>query len=238
MTIYTPPGYESSKQNYPVLYLLHGMGGDENAWTELGRASQILDNLIARGAAKPMIVVMPNGHVIIDAAPGETADGFYKPNTFRLRGGFAGEMEKSFPDIIQFVEKNYRVKADKAHRAIAGLSMGGLHSIAISANYPNTFDYIGLFSAATPQENEKIEVYHNLDQKFKLQKENGYQLYWIGMGKTDFLYQNGTLFRNKLDEIDMKYTYYESQGGHTWRNWRIYLSEFAPLLFKEKESEK
>ena len=147
-------------------------------------------------------------------------------------------MEKSFPDIIQFVEKNYRVKADKAHRAIAGLSMGGLHSIAISANYPNTFDYIGLFSAATPQENEKIEVYHNLDQKFKLQKENGYQLYWIGMGKTDFLYQTGTLFRNKLDEIDMKYTYYESQGGHTWRNWRIYLSEFAPLLFKEKESEK
>ena len=238
MTIYTPPGYESSKQNYPVLYLLHGMGGDENAWTELGRASQILDNLIARGAAKPMIVVMPNGHVIIDAAPGETADGFYKPNTFRLRGSFAGEMEKSFPDIIQFVEKNYRVKADKAHRAIAGLSMGGLHSIAISANYPNTFDYIGLFSAATPQENEKIEVYHNLDQKFKLQKENGYQLYWIGMGKTDFLYQSGALFRNKLDEIDMKYTYYESQGGHTWRNWRIYLSEFAPLLFKEKESEK
>ncbi len=238
MTIYTPPGYESSNQNYPVLYLLHGMGGDENAWTELGRASQILDNLIARGAAKPMIVVMPNGHVIIDAAPGETADGFYKPNTFRLRGSFAGEMEKSFPDIIQFVEKNYRVKADKAHRAIAGLSMGGLHSIAISANYPNTFDYIGLFSAATPQENEKIEVYHNLDQKFKLQKENGYQLYWIGMGKTDFLYQSGALFRNKLDEIDMKYTYYESQGGHTWRNWRIYLSEFAPLLFKEKESEK
>ena len=238
MTIYTPPGYESSNQNYPVLYLLHGMGGDENAWTELGRASQILDNLIARGAAKPMIVVMPNGHVIIDAAPGETADGFYKPNTFRLRGSFAGEMEKSFPDIIQFVEKNYRVKADKAHRAIAGLSMGGLHSIAISANYPNTFDYIGLFSAATPQENEKIEVYHNLDQKFKLQKENGYQLYWIGMGKTDFLYQSGALFSNKLDEIDMKYTYYESQGGHTWRNWRIYLSEFAPLLFKEKESEK
>ena len=238
MTIYTPPGYESSNQNYPVLYLLHGMGGDENAWTELGRASQILDNLIARGAAKPMIVVMPNGHVIIDAAPGETADGFYKPNTFRLRGSFAGEMEKSFPDIIQFVEKNYRVKADKAHRAIAGLSMGGLHSIAISANYPNTFDYIGLFSAATPQENEKIEVYHNLDQKFKLQKENGYQLYWIGMGKTDFLYQSGALLRNKLDEIDMKYTYYESQGGHTWRNWRIYLSEFAPLLFKEKESEK
>ena len=238
MTIYTPPGYESSNQNYPVLYLLHGMGGDENAWTELGRASQILDNLIARGAAKPMIVVMPNGHVIIDAAPGETADGFYKPNTFRLRGSFAGEMEKSFPDIIQFVEKNYRVKADKAHRAIDGLSMGGLHSIAISANYPNTFDYIGLFSAATPQENEKIEVYHNLDQKFKLQKENGYQLYWIGMGKTDFLYQSGALFRNKLDEIDMKYTYYESQGGHTWRNWRIYLSEFAPLLFKEKESEK
>lgn len=113
MTIYTPPGYESSKQNYPVLYLLHGMGGDENAWTELGRASQILDNLIARGAAKPMIVVMPNGHVIIDAAPGETADGFYKPNTFRLRGGFAGEMEKSFPDIIQFVEKTIGLKQIK-----------------------------------------------------------------------------------------------------------------------------
>ena len=234
LTIYTPPGYESSTEKYPVFYLLHGAGGDEEAWMALGRASQILDNLIAQGKAKPMIVVMPNGHTANASAPGESDKGLYKPDmSTMMRSGFAGEMESSFKDIIKFVESTYRVKADKENRAIAGLSMGGLHSMVISANYPNTFDYVGLFSAATgidPRNNS--EMYKDFDAKLKKQKENGLKLYWIGMGKSDFLYNSGIEFRKKLDGIEMKYTYRESDGGHIWKNWRIYLTEFVPLLFK------
>jgi len=232
ITIYTPPGYEESKEKYPVLYLLHGMGGDEEAWIALGRTAQILDNLIAQGKAKPMIVVMPNGNVAQEAAPGESNLGFYKP-TFQLPSTMDGKYEATFPDIIKFVESSYRVKADKSSRAIAGLSMGGFHSLHISRYYPNTFDYIGLFSAAIlPDQKVTSKVYENLDETLKTQKANGYKLYWIGMGKTDFLYKSGVAYRERLDKIGMKYTYVESEGGHIWRNWRVYLSEFTPLLFR------
>lgn len=232
ITIYTPPGYEDSKEKYPVLYLLHGMGGDEEAWIALGRTAQILDNLIAQGKAKPMIVVMPNGNVAQEAAPGESNLGFYKP-TFQLPNTMDGKYEATFPDIMKFVENSYRVKAEKSSRGIAGLSMGGFHSLHISRYYPNTFDYVGLFSAAIlPGQNATSKVYENLDETLKAQKDNGYKLYWIGMGKTDFLYKPGVEFRERLDKIGMKYTYVESEGGHTWRNWRVYLSEFAPLLFR------
>ncbi|HPE58381.1 MAG TPA: alpha/beta hydrolase-fold protein [Bacteroidales bacterium] len=232
VTIYTPPGYEKSKEKYPVLYLLHGAGGDEEAWMTLGRASQILDNLIAMGKAKPMIVVMPNGNVIQDAAPGEGRDGFYKPN-FMVDKTMDGTYEANFMDIIKFVENNYRVNADKANRAVAGLSMGGFHSFHISRYYPNTFDYVGLFSAALmPREDATGKVYNHIDGTLKKQMENGYKLYWIGIGKTDFLYDANKEFRQKLDGMGMKYTYTETEGGHIWRNWRVYLSDFAPLLFK------
>lgn len=232
ITIYTPPGYEDSKEKYPVLYLLHGMGGDEEAWIALGRTAQILDNLIAQGKAKPMIVVMPNGNVAQEAAPGESNLGFYKP-TFQLPNTMDGKYEATFPDIIKFVESSYRVKAEKSSRAIAGLSMGGFHSLHISRYYPNTFDYIGLFSAAIlPDQKVTSKVYENLDETLKTQKANGYKLYWIGMGKTDFLYKSGVAYRERLDKIGMKYTYVESEGGHIWRNWRVYLSEFTPLLFR------
>ncbi len=232
ITIYTPPGYENSTEKYPVLYLLHGAGGDEEAWITLGRTAQIMDNLIAQGKAKPMIVVMPNGNVIQDAAPGEGSAGFYKPQ-FMVPKTMDGTYEASFPDIIKFVESNYRVKAEKANRAIAGLSMGGFHSLHISRYYPNTFDYVGLFSAAIlPNQDVSHEVYQNFDSTLKNQMENGYKLYWIGMGKTDFLYDSGKQYRAKLDSMGMKYTYRESEGGHIWRNWRIYLSEFLPLLFQ------
>lgn len=232
ITIYTPPGYENSTEKYPVLYLLHGAGGDEEAWITLGRTAQIMDNLIAQGKAKPMIVVMPNGNVIQDAAPGEGSAGFYKPQ-FMVPKTMDGTYEASFPDIIKFVESNYRVKAEKANRAIAGLSMGGFHSLHISRYYPNTFDYVGLFSAAIlPNQDVSHEVYQNFDCSLKNQMENGYKLYWIGMGKTDFLYDSGKQYRAKLDSMGMKYTYRESEGGHIWRNWRIYLSEFLPLLFQ------
>jgi enterochelin esterase-like enzyme len=232
MTIYTPPGYEAGNEKYPVLYLLHGAGGDEEAWVSLGRASQILDNLIARGKAKPMIVVMPNGNVIQDAAPGEGAKGYYKPQ-FMIPKTMDGTYESTFMDIIKFVESNYRVKADKADRAIAGLSMGGFHALHISRYYPETFDYVGLFSAAIlPNQDVSPVVYHNIDGTLKKQKENGYKLYWIGIGKSDPLYQSTVDYRAKLDSIGMKYTYRESEGGHIWKNWRVYLSEFVPLLFQ------
>jgi len=232
LTIYTPPGYESSKNDYPVLYLLHGAGGDEEAWMTLGRASQILDNLIAQGKVTPMIVVMPNGNVIQDAAPGEGSDGYYKPQ-FMVDKTMDGTYEANFKDIISFVESNYRVKADKADRAVAGLSMGGFHSFHISRYYPNTFDYVGLFSAAImPREDATSKVYTDIDGGLKKQMENGYKLYWIGIGKSDFLYQANADLRKKLDEIGMKYSYTETEGGHIWRNWRVYLSDFTPQLFK------
>ncbi len=232
ITIYTPAGYENGNDKYPVLYLLHGMGGDEEAWIALGRTSQILDNLIAQGKAKPMIVVMTNGNVAQEAAPGESSLGMYKP-TFQLPNTMDGKFEETFTDVIKFVESNYRVKADKADRAIAGLSMGGYHSLHISRYYPNTFDYVGLFSAAIMTDPKNTsKVYENFDRTLKIQMTNGYKLYWIGIGKADFLYKNVSDYRAKLDGIGMKYTYRESEGGHTWTNWRVYLSEFAPLLFK------
>jgi enterochelin esterase-like enzyme len=231
ITIYTPPGYEYSSEKYPVLYLLHGAGGDEEAWITLGRTAQILDNLIAQGKVQPMIVVMPNGNVSQSAAPGEGIRGFYKPQ-FMVPNTMDGSFEASFPDIMYFVEDNYRVKEEKASRALAGLSMGGFHSLHISRYYPNTFDYVGLFSAAIlPNQNVSHEVYTDIDGSLKKQKENGYKLYWIGMGKTDFLYDSGRNYREKLDNLGMEYVYRESEGGHVWRNWRIYLSEFVPLLF-------
>lgn len=233
LTVYTPPGYEANpKVTYPVLYLMHGAGGDEKAWLELGRATQILDNLIAQGRAKPMIVVMPNANITQDAAPGEGSAGFFKPQ-FMAPETMNGRFEASFMDIVHFVENNYRVKPGKANRAIAGLSMGGFHAMHISRYYPNTFDYVGLFSAALmPREDATRKVYSDIDKTLLAQKENGYRLYWLGIGKTDFLYEANQAFRTKLDEIGMDYEYLETEGGHTWRNWRVYLSEFASKLFQ------
>jgi len=231
ITIYTPPGYETSTKKFPVLYLLHGMGGDEEAWIALGRTSQILDNLIAQGKAVPMIVVMPNGNVAQEAAPGESAEGLVKP-TMQLPNTMDGKMEETFMDIVKFVESNYQVVNTKSGRAIAGLSMGGFHSLHISRYFPDTFDYIGLFSAAImPNNKATSKVYADFDNTIMAQKNNGYKLYWIGIGKTDFLYKNVQEFRAKLDGIKMPYEYRESEGGHTWVNWRIYLSEFVPRLF-------
>jgi len=231
LTIYTPAGYEQTKNKYPVLYLMHGMGGDEEAWSALGRAAQILDNLIAQGKAKPMILVMPNGNISQQAAPGESTDGFYKP-TMQLPNTMDGRMEESFPEVIKFVETNYRADATKAKRAIAGLSMGGFHSLHISRFYPNTFAYVGLFSPAImPFGKTTSAVYENFDTSLQKQKDNGYNLYWIAIGKTDFLYKSVADYRKKLDALGMKYTYVESEGGHVWSNWRDYLAAYAPLLF-------
>lgn len=232
MTVYTPAGYEQSQQRYPVFYLLHGMGGDENAWSELGRAAQILDNLIAQGKAEPMIVVMTNGNAAMEAAPGESSLGFAPPTT-QLPRTMDGSFETSFPEIVSYIDTNYRTKADKAHRAIAGLSMGGFHSMHISKQYPDMFDYVGLFSAAIlPRDGVTSPIYADMDQKLAKQFEQAPRLYWIAIGDKDFLYQANADYRKLLDSKGYKYVYRESPDGHIWKNWRIYLSEFAPQLFK------
>lgn len=232
MTIYTPSGYENSGKKYPVLYLLHGMGGDEEAWISLGRTAQILDNLIAEGKAQPMIVVMPNGNVSQEAAPGESSIGLMVPNP-QLPRTMEGSMEESFPDIVKFVDSNYRTIKSKSGRAIAGLSMGGFHAMHISKQYPDWFDYIGLFSAAIrPRDGVTSSIYDNQEGKLKVQFDKRPKLYWIAIGKSDFLYKLNEDYRKQLDEKGYQYTYYETEEGHIWKNWRIYLSEFAPLLFK------
>ena len=232
ITIYTPAGYETSGKKYPVFYLLHGMGGDEEAWVTLGRAVQILDNLIAQGKARPMIVVMTNGNVDQEAAPGESSLGLYRPG-MQLPRTMEGSMEQSFPDVVKFVESNYRVEKKKASRAIAGLSMGGFHSLHISKEYPDLFDYVGLFSAAIlPMKEGSSPIYENMDQKLKVQFSKHPKLYWIAIGNTDFLYKTNVEYRKKLDEAGYKYEYFETEGGHIWRNWRIYLGMFAQRLFQ------
>jgi len=235
LTVYTPAGYETSGKEYPVLYLLHGIGGDENAWSELGRAAQIMDNLIAQGKAEPMLVVMTNGNISQEACPGETSEGFRVP-TMMLPKTMEGSFETAFPDVVKFIEKTYRVKKDKAHRAIAGLSMGGCHSLFISINYPDLFDYVGLFSAAVDRQQNNQEGYPNIyadrNQKIDRLFSKHPKLFWMGIGKTDFLIQSNNDLRAYLDSKNHKYTYLETEGGHIWRNWRIYLTEFTPLLFK------
>ena len=232
LSVYTPAGYETSNKRYPVFYLLHGMGGDEEAWLTQGRTAQILDNLIAQGKAEPMIVVMTNGNVSQEAAPGETSAGFVPPS-MNLPKTMEGSFESSFMDVVKFIDANYRTIAKKQGRAIAGLSMGGFHSKFISLNNPDTFDYVGLFSAALGVTDPSISpIYQNEDAKLKAQFAKKPALYWIGIGKTDFLIQANNAYRQKLDGLGYKYQYMETDGGHIWRNWRIYLTEFTPLLFK------
>ncbi|MCI1648066.1 MAG: alpha/beta hydrolase-fold protein [Bacteroides sp.] len=232
MTVYTPAGYETSGESYPVFYLLHGMGGDEEAWIALGRAAQILDNLIAQGKAKPMIVVMTNGNASQEAAPGESSLGMLPPS-MQMPKTMEGSFEMAFPDVVKFVDSTYRTVKRKSGRAIAGLSMGGFHSLHISNEFPDMFDYVGLFSAAImPDKSVQAPIYDNLEGKLKVQFSKNPALYWIGIGKSDFLYKANEDFRKLLDKDGYKYTYYETDGGHIWKNWRIYLTEFTPLLFK------
>ena len=244
MTIYTPAGYDKGGK-YPVLYLLHGAGGDENAWSELGRAAQILDNLIATGKAKPMIVVMPNGNPNCQAAPGEWSWGMYTPG-FRDSGTgptapAAASIPESFMDIVNYVDANYRTIKTRAGRAVCGLSMGGGHTFHVSLLYPNTFDYYGLFSAGLHWGKGQImgtpfadQIKDDADFAKKSARLFGSKpkLYWMGMGKTDFLYQSTVDLRNYWDSKGYKYEYVETDGGHIWRNWRIYLTMFAQKIFK------
>lgn len=194
------------------------MGGDEEAWMSLGRVSQRLDNLIALSKAEPMLVVMPNGNMAQEAAPGESSLGFVKP-TMKLPNTMDGKMEQTFNDVIHFIESNYRVVRKKSHRAIAALSMGGFHSLHISRHFPYTFDYVGLFSAAIfSPAGAASAVYKNRETTLTLIKANRLKLYWIAIGKTDFLFEQNVIYLNMLHAIGMSYVYRESEGRDTWDN--------------------
>lgn len=235
LSVYLPPLYGKENRSYPVLYLLHGSGGDENAWVELGHVARIMDNLIARGEAEPMIVVMPNGNFSKQAAAGETSENLnYKPVMTNMLTDYKnGAYEMAFTEIVNFIDNKYLTIPDKQHRAIAGLSMGGFHTLYVALNYPEYFDYIGLFSAGLMTDLDTAKAAYS-DENAKLVRlgQSGYELFWIGIGKEDFLYDVNTAFRKRLDGMGFKYTYHESSRGHIWANWRQYLLTFASLLFK------
>lgn len=226
MIVYTPYGYNSpanKRVKYPVLYLLHGGGGDEEAWTSMGRAAQIMDNLIQKGLAKPMIVVMPNGNPNQQAA---SIMGLPTTDLDPRAPENANAYVKSLvTEIVPFIEKNYRVIAKPASRAIAGLSMGGGHTLAASALYPGKFGYICPLSIGTTQSAE-------LDKQLKAVKKGGYKLYWLACGTSDFLYDRAKELDAALTKNGLTHTFFVSDGGHEWKNWRLYLNTFAPLLFK------
>ncbi len=224
MFVYTPYGYETSGKSYPVLYLLHGAGGDEDAWSTMGRTRQILDNLIEKGLAVPMICVMPNGNPNQMAA--KTA--MLPEGEFNFRDPANANLyvKSIVKDIVPYIEKNYRVIADPDHRAISGLSMGGGHTIAAANEYPGTFQYICPLSMGLWGEQPDI------DAKLQGLKKAGYKLYWLACGKEDFVWESAQKLDTKLTENGLKHTFFVSDGGHTWANWRLYLNTFAPLLFK------
>jgi beta-glucosidase len=247
MYVYTPPGYEKGRERYPVLYLLHGAGGDEDAWTTLGRTNMILDNLIAAGKAKRMIVVMPNGNAtqsvgqgtayqpppapvqapIASAAPARAATPTPAPGW-----GSGPLFQAAFPDsivkdIVPYIEKNYRVRANKDSRALAGLSMGGWQTVTATNANPRWFGYIGVFSAGIRNADEE------LDKQFAALKAAGVKLYYVGCGVKDQLaYAGSQAIIEVLKKYGFIYQYNETPGGHTWANWRIYLADLAPRLFR------
>ena len=234
MLVYTPPGYESSTESYPVLYLLHGGGGDEEAWLTLGTAPNILDNLINSGKAKPMLVVMTNGNP--NQAAANTITPIIPAKDLPVGGMGSMLFEKSLvADVIPYIESHFRVKNDKKNRALTGLSMGGLQTINTSLQHPALFDYYGVMSMGFADLSRfGIEVnISDRDKQIKALKKSDPSLYWIACGKDDFLFQTVITMRSELDKNKFDYVYRESEGGHTWTNWRIYLSEFATMLFKE-----
>ncbi|GAB2535094.1 esterase [Spirosoma aerophilum] len=224
MHVYTPPGYEKSSTKYPVFYLLHGAGDDDSGWSTIGRAGFILDNLIAAGQAKPMIVVMPNGSMPI---PPNAA--FDAQMMSKIRSMFADDF---LNDVMPTVEKTYRVMTNRENRALAGLSMGGFQTLDVSLTRPELFNYVGVFSSgffgASIDEAETKYAKALNDPSFNKNKK----LFWVGIGKDDFVMDANKKTLALLDKHQIKYQYKETSGGHTWINWRQYLNEYAPMLFK------
>jgi enterochelin esterase-like enzyme len=214
--VYTPPGYETGRQKYPVLYLLHGNGQIEASWTWTGRANVILDNLLADGKIKPMIVVMPYGHLQREIKPAPAAS----------FGADAAAIEKELLTAVQpFVEGRYRVLADRNHRAIAGLSMGAGQSLSIGLHNLEKFAYIAAFSGAGNREEWDKTNPNVLNQKLKI--------LWLGCGTEDPAYSSVKGMADMLTRNKVKVIWNESGGGHSWPNWQVYLSKYTPLLFRK-----
>jgi enterochelin esterase-like enzyme len=225
MYIYTPPGYDSNiNQKYPVLYLLHGGGEDERGWAAQGKTNLILDNLIAAGKATPMLVVMPDANIGLG---GFNANGI--ESSLKM---FEGEMKQS---IIPFVEKNYRALSDANDRALAGLSLGGLHTLYTGVNNTDMFAYLGVFSSGwiLPMQEKFAQAQYDFIKANTDKINTNLKLLWLAQGgKDDIAYNNGQIMLGKLDEFKIRHTYYEYPGGHTWPVWRNDLYNFALLLFK------
>jgi enterochelin esterase-like enzyme len=251
MMVYTPPGYESGTTKYPVLYLLHGGGGDEEAWLTMGRANIIIDNLIAAGKAKPMIVVMPNGNATQTVSQGlgfgptparqsvtapapppvQASQAAAGAAPGGRRGGTSQPYAGSYPeslvkDVIPFVEKRFRVLAAKDDRAIAGLSMGGGHTVAATNNNPGTFAYIGVFSAGA----------RTVDETFQKQldavKAGGVKFYWLGAGTTDMAREGTVNLSELVKKEGIPTSYREIPGRHYWFLWRDFLAHYAQVAFQ------
>jgi enterochelin esterase-like enzyme len=252
MMVYTPPGYEASTRKYPVLYLLHGGGGDEDAWLTMGRAHIIMDNLIAAGKAAPMIVVMPNGNatqtvsqgyalgptparqtVQAPAPPPVQAEQSAAGGRAGAPGGrgaapqpYAGSYPESLvKDVIPFVEKRFRVNATKDERAIAGLSMGGGHTLAATNNNPGTFAYIGVFSSGPQAVDETFQ------KQLEAVKAGGVKFYWLGAGTTDMARDRTVTLSELVKKDGFATTYREIPGRHYWFLWRDFLAHYAQVAF-------
>jgi enterochelin esterase family protein len=224
--VYTPPGYETDSEKYPVFYLLHGAGDSDDSWTSVGRANFILDNLIAAGKAKPMIVVMPAGHT--------------GPFTFGGKGGGKGgglgnaRFEDEFQkDIMPHVEKHYRTLTDRQNRAVAGLSMGGAQTLTLAIARPKEFGYVGVFSSGLlfgkAADSEKAIQAGIADAETR----KGLKLLWFATGSDDFLLKQTRSTVDLFKKNNTNPVFRETSGGHTWINWQLYLNEFAPQLFRD-----
>ena len=217
--VYTPPGYDTSRAKLPVLYLFHGAGDNDATWTVLGRAHVILDNLLAQKKAQPMVVVMTDGHASF-AQPDPNADA-------RTRNARAFERDL-IEDVMPFVEANYRTINERASRAIIGLSMGGGQSLGVGLNHLDKFASVGAMSAATPNAEAVSAALADPEKTNKQLK-----LFWIAIGKDDFLLNRNKQFDELLTAKGIQHTYKVTEGNHSWPVWRRYLAEFAPMIFKD-----
>lgn len=217
--VYTPPGYgKDPSRKYPVLYLLHGSGDNDSHWMHIGRANVIADNLIADGKAVPMIIVMPDGHVI---DPARTDD--------KARQERRIAFEKDLLDhVIPLVESTYAVKTDPESRAITGLSMGGGQALGVGLKYPDRFAWVGGFSSGIGGKDPVLESL-KVDPK---KANEQLKLVWIWIGKEDFLLEGNRAFIAGLKELKVDHEYKETAGAHRWSVWRHYLAEFLPRLFQ------
>src|SRR5437870_1322709 len=247
MHVYTPPGYEAGRDKYPVLYLLHGAGDVDDSWSSVGRAGFIIDNLIAANKARPMIVVMPAGHVngagaavggpTVAAGPGIPGIGA-EPDPF---------VNDFLTDLMPYVERNYRVLTTRRDRAIAGLSMGGNQTLNIAIPHLDKFAYIGVFSSGIISGGRGAPAVENAPFGEAWEKQNlaaldnaankrGLSLLWFSTGKDDGLIATTRSTVELLKKHGFKPVFIESAGAHTWLNWRDYLSVFAPQLFQTQRS--